>query len=188
MGIFSNFKINSLRKKIIEDNYELRLEKLALSLENFPQDKRMDLATIIELSDEASGFAKQMIGLLFHPEYGVFRNDVGILDEFNFKRLYETLAIWYSWDRIPFNSEGGKNQAGIDFCSRSLELGLGISPELINTYYDGLAGNLGLVNFALYRWCMLCIGHIDTSYESLHEDSQDCQMFIRTIISAKDAI
>jgi len=186
MSIFSNFKINSLRKKIIEGDYELRLEKLILALESLPQRKRLELATSISFSGDAGDFAKSMIGLLFNPEYGVFRNDVGNLNEFNFKKLYEILAIWYSW-KIAFSTlEGEKNQAGIDFCINSLEICLNINSNLAKTYYEGLDGNPSLANFALYRWCMLCIGHIDTSYESLHENSQDCQMFTRTIISAND--
>lgn len=182
MSIFSNFKINSLRKNVIEGNYDSRLERLALGLKDLPQDQRLELATKIGFSSQANSFAKILIFSLFHPDSGVFRNDIGNLNELTFDKLYEAMVVWYSWTRTPLNSEGEK--PGLSFALDALETGLGIHPLIIKTYYDGLAGETYLVNFALYRWCMLAVGHVDSCYEALHENSPECKQFVATLAHA----
>lgn len=183
MGIFSNLKINSLRKKI-EGKYEDRIHRIALSLENLPQDQKLELATRLAFSLEANAFAKIMNHSLFHPGSGIFRNDIGNLNELNFDKLYEAMVVWYSWARTPFNAEGEK--PGLIFALDSLEVGLGINPLITKIYYDGLASDLRLVNFALYRLCMLAVGHIDIYYETMHENSPDCKKFIEIVNSGKE--
>ncbi len=181
MSIFSNFKINSLRKRIIENNYKLRLERLTLSLADLPQDQQPELAAKIEFSGEAHSFATIMICLLFHPDSGIFKKDVGNLNEFNFDKLYQIIVIWYSWVRITVDSNGEKSKGGVSFCIDSLETVLGMIPLTIKIFYHGLESDLNLVRFALYRWCMLYVGHVDINYETMHENSPDCKKFIETI-------
>lgn len=186
MGIFSNFKINSLRKKI-EGDYESRLERIILSGGNLPQKQKMEIAINVGISMKAIAFAKFMNHSLFHPDFGVFRNDVSNLNEFNFNQLFQVMAVWYIWESVPMTPEGMKNQGGLDNCTDAIVAGLGISLSVIRSYYSGLAGaNPRLVNFVLYRWCMLAVGHVDNSYEAMHENSPDCQKFISLISSAKE--
>ncbi|MDP3764125.1 MAG: hypothetical protein Q8Q95_00695 [bacterium] len=185
MGIFSNFKINSLRKKI-EGNYESRLEKIALDLKNLPQDQRLGLAAKLGFLLQASAFAKIMNHALFHPDSGIFMNDVNNLNENRFNLLYQAMVIWFSWIQISLDSEDKKNQKGINFSIDSLETGLGINRLVIKVYYDGLASNISLINFALYRWCMLAVDHTDNYYETMHENSPDCKKFIEIANLAKE--
>ena len=181
MGLFSNYKINSLRKKIIEDNYELRLEKLALTLDSFDENKKQQLGIMIQIASMANYFAKIMICYMFHPNTGVFKRDTINLNEKNFKDLYEVIAIWYSWTKIESDSEGNRDQKLVDFYIRLLEICLNINKSKIIIYYSGLEDNENLENFALYRWCMLTVGHIDENYETMHENSPDCLEFINLI-------
>lgn len=187
MGIFSNFKINSLKKKI-ENRYESRMEELVLGLKDLPEDQRKEISNRCRFALRATEFAKRMIHFLFYPNIGVFRSDadigifrgdIGNLDEYNLDRLYQMMAIWYSWAMIRADSTGKKNQEGISLCINSLETCLGISPPVTKNYYDGLASiEARLLPFALYRWCMLAVGHADIYYETMHENSPDCQKFI----------
>ena len=188
MGIFSNFKINSLRKKVIEGKYELRLEGLASSLKNLPENQRIELAADIAISLKVNFFAKTLICWLFHPDSGVFKDDVWNLNEDNFDRLYQTIVVWYCWIEVPLTPEGIKNPGGLNNFINSIETCLNISHTQVEIYLiNGLAKlDPSLVNFTLYRWGMLTVGHADIFYESLHENSPDCKKFIGTINLAKE--
>jgi hypothetical protein len=180
MGILSNFKIDSLRKKI-ENGYDLKIEKFILNLKNLPEDRRREVSDGGRMTLRAIEFAKIMNFSLFQPDLGIFVNDADKLDEYNFSQLYQIMIIWYTWAIISLDSSGEKNKEGIDFCIDSLETSIGISPSTTKVYYDGLANmNAGLSPFALYRWSMLTIGHIDIYYETMHENSPDCIKFIAT--------
>ena len=49
MSIFSNFKINSLRKKIIEDTYESHLISLAAHSKHLPESQKMGILVKSEI-------------------------------------------------------------------------------------------------------------------------------------------
>lgn len=184
MSIFSNIKINSLRKKV-EDKYVSRIEKMALDLKMLPEDQKRALATKAAFSLQATEFAKIMNFLLFRPDVGVFRDDIGNLDEFRFNQLYQKMVVWYSWIRILPNPEGGRDHEGMNFCIDSLETCLGINSTFTMDLYGGL-NNLSdnLVPLAFYRWCMLDVGHIDSYYDTMHENSPNCVEFIATAHTA----
>jgi hypothetical protein len=185
MGIFSNIKINSLRKKI-EGRYESRMDIIASRLNNVSEKERLVLGARLAFSLKLNAFAKIMNYSLFHPENGVFKNDIGNLNENNFDELYQIMIIWFSWTQIPVDSEGLVNEKGMQFCIESIALIFGINPRLITTYYKGLmVTSANLYDCAFYRWSILGIGHIDNFYDSLHENSPDAQMFIEIINTAK---
>jgi len=180
MGMFTNLKINSLRKKI-EGNYDSILDGPVLSLKNLPEPQKKELATMCALVLEAMGFAKAMNYLLFHTDVGVFRNDIGNLDEYKFDQLYRIMAICYTWIQVSFGPDGKKHSNNTDFCVDSLETCLGINPLVARTYFDGLMESSNPVVCVLYRWCMLAVGHIDNNWDTLHGNSPDCLLFIKTI-------
>lgn len=184
MGIFSNIKINSLRKKI-EAKYESRIEEAASLASNLPEAQKWELIAKVGISIKAGAFVKEMNHSLFHPDGGIFKDDIGNLDEGNFERLYEIMAIWFLWMGEPLSSEGVKNQDRLDRRIDLLETGLGIKPQITRSYYDGLAGmSNNLAYCALYRWCMLTVGHNDIYYETMHENSPDCKTFADLVDSA----
>jgi hypothetical protein len=180
MGIFFNSKEKTLIRNI-EDDYDSMIEKIVLSLKNLPENQRKKIADEGRLSLESLEFAKMMSYFLFDQKLDVFNDDINNLTEVNLKQIYEIMIIWYTWTLIQIEPDGTRNEGVMAFCIDSLEKVFGISPQVSIVYYKGLAGNSRLEIFALYRWCMLAIGHIDSQYDSMHENSIDCRKFIEIV-------
>lgn len=181
MGIFPTLKINSLRKKI-EDSYQSKISLASSYLNNIQDSKQKTENTIdVFLSIKANYFVVSMNYSLFHPDNGVFRNDISSLDEYKFDQLYQIISTWFCWTEASLDSDGRKNENSINRYINILEKILGINRLVIMNYFNYLSENPEMSGLALYRWCMLCVGHIDRNYEAMHENSQDCQNFFGVI-------
>lgn len=186
MGIFYNFKINSLVKSI-KGKYEPRMEKLARALLLVPDERnRLELATQIIFSENAHRYALRVAGHLFHPKTGLFRNDIhNILIEHRFEELYQYMAAWFAWSQIPVEQNGLKNTNGLAFCIKSLRDALQISEPRFIVFYK-LLSNTTVPEYACYyRMCILAMGHTDSDWERLHENSIECKLFIQASEIAK---
>lgn len=185
MGIFSNLKINSLRKNT-ERLYEDRLENVFKTIGLLPHEQKVEMSKQMSVCLMANAFVKTMFHSLFHPDGGVFKDDVGNLNELSLNQLYQILSVWYIWNWIFEVNNGQMNNEGLDKCMKALEIGLGISLHVSKTYTETLT-NLEpkLIKYALYRWSMITVSHYDRLHEDMLENSPDCQHFITHIAEAQ---
>ena len=184
MGFFSNVEKHILRKKI-EEQYENKLQIIFSGLKNLPPKERFKQSMQVFFAYQLNIFAKTMGSFVFNKDTGVFKNELNKLNEVNYDRLYWKMAMWFSWKRIPVKPGDKDYQECVTTNLSSLENCLGISSDEAMIYYTNLNELPDhLVNFALYRWCMLDIGHVDTNYESMHENSSDCKKFSQAIVAA----
>lgn len=175
MSIFSNYKINKLRKDV-EGVYQARVEKLISNLEKIKgQELEAMFIAVAILNFRTAGFIETMNFLLFHPDSGVFRGDIGSLNEFKFRQMLRKMAIWFVYNRSKIISDSQF------FRDKFLEPIFDISPDYAKPLFDTLTempDELKLLCF--YRWCCLDIGHYDVHYDSMHENSPDCKRFTAT--------
>ena len=191
MRIISNDQID-LIIEAFQIQHESKLNRLFLDLkksytglENLSQKQRFEQLIRISFASQLNLFAKTMNLLLFNQSSGIFKNDIDKLNELNYDQLYCKMTIWFSWKRIPIKPGDKEYRECVSTSMSSLENCLGISSDEAKIYYTNLNEiSAHLIDFALYQWCMLDIGHIDTNYESMHENSPDCKKFIQTIVVA----
>jgi hypothetical protein len=178
MGIFSNYKFITLRDKV-EGDYDSRLETISSSLNNLSKDQQLKATLRFVARVLATTFAKNMNRCLFHPQSGVFKNDISNLDEYKFNEHYRFMLVWFCWFQTSLNKEGIREPENIKNSLDDLENGLGINRTFSMALFNSLNDlNHELLGVSLYRWCMLSIGHIDSYWETMHGNSPDCSKFI----------
>ena len=195
MGMFTNFKINSLRK-MVEDKYESKLELLVFNFKNSMEGQQLLATPTFRIILLANVFAKKVTQLLFQPDSGIFKDDISKLNENRFDLLYQIIIIWYSWVNIPFDSEGRKDLKVVNFSISCLENGFGIDVKSIKLCYDGYTGTydqdvslrVRRLYAIFYKNCMLSVGHIDRQFDTIPEDSPDFMNFLGIIGSGLEGI